>query len=141
MQRVESLTLRHGERIAILRPGTPPEPGDPYNGGDFSVELRAEGMTATRRVFVHGWSDVAGFFADLADNWRGWPGEKTWTSPECDLTMTATHESGSHVRIELVLRDGPVHTWSVSTSVEVEPGEEMTRLAAAVAEMVPTTAA
>jgi len=140
MQRVDPLTLGHGDRIAILHPGTPPEPGNPYNGGHFTVELQARGMAATRRVFVYGWSDVAGFFSDLADNWRGWPGEKTWASPEYDLTMTATHEPGSLVRIELVLQDGPDPTWSVTTSVEVEPGEELSRLAAAVAETVPTTA-
>jgi len=138
---VDSLTLGHGERTATLRPGAPPAPGDPYNGGHFVVELRAEGMTATRQVFVYGWSDVAGFFADLAENWRGWAGPKTWTSPEYDLAMTATHESGSHVQIEMVLQDGPVHTWSVTTTVEVEPGEEMTRLAKAVAELIPTIAA
>ncbi len=137
---VDAVILGHGERTAILRPGTSPEAGDPYNGGDFLVELRAEGMTASRRVFVYGWSDVAGFFADLAENWRGWAGTKTWTSPEYDLAMTATHDAGSLVLIEMALRDGPVHTWSATTWVEVEPGEEMASVAKAVAETIPTSA-
>lgn len=136
---MDSVTLGHGERTFTLRRGTPPDPGDPYNGGTFAADLRAPGLRATRLVFHFGWSDVAGFFSELAENWRGWPGPKAWTSPEGDLAMTATHESGNHVAIEIVLRDGPAHTWSVATTVDVEPGEEMSRLAKQVAETIPTT--
>lgn len=136
---VDSVTVGHGERTVTLIRGTPPESDGSYDGGHFGVEVRATGLCATRPVFVYGWSDVAGFFSDLAENWRGWVGPKTWTSPEYDLTMTATHKSSSHVTIEFVVRDGPVHTWSATTAVDVEPGEEMTHLAKQVAELIPTT--
>jgi len=136
---VESVTLGHGERTVTLTRGVPPAPGDPYNGGHFGADLHAPGLSASRQVFVFGWSDIAGFFSDLAQHWRGWDGPKTWTSPEHDLTVTATHESGSHVRVAIVLQDGPAHTWSASTSVDVEPGEEMTLLARDLSRLTSTT--
>lgn len=136
---VDSVTLGNGERTLTLTRGNPPDLGDPYSGGNFGADLRAPGLSAARQVFIYGWSDLAGFFSDLAANWHGWVGPKTWSSPEYDLMMTATHDSGGHVTIEIVLRDGPVHTWSVATAVNVEPGEEMARLAQLIAGVIPTT--
>jgi hypothetical protein len=138
---VDSVIFGHGERTMTLIRGTPLEPADPYSGGDFGVELRAPGLSATRQVFVFGWSHVGGFFSDLAQSWRGWAGAKSWTSPEHDLSMRATHESGGRVVIEILLRDGPVHSWSVSMAVEVEPGEEMARLARDVVALIPAASA
>jgi hypothetical protein len=126
---MDAVTLGHGERTATFTRGTPPEPGDPYNGGHFTVDVRGPGLSATRAVFIYGHTDIAAYLGDLAANWRGWSGARTWESPEYDLTMAATHEAGSHVNIQVTVKDGPVHTWLVTTSVEVEPGEEMAQLA------------
>lgn len=133
---MEAVTIGHGERTVTFRNAVAPPSDDPYDGGTFDVEMRGTGLTAMRTVFTFGFSDLPGFLAELADAWRGWTGVKEWNSPERDLTIAATYQSGGHVELHFTLRDGVLPTWTSSLDVDVEAGAEMTSIAGSIRDLV-----
>ncbi|MFF8542180.1 DUF6228 family protein [Streptomyces werraensis] len=69
--------------------------------------------------------------ASLAEDFRGWQGERTWHSLRHDLTLSAEHRSGGHVRVGWAISDGaPGEEWRFETSTWHEAGEDMRTLAA-----------
>jgi hypothetical protein len=63
----------------------------------------------------------------LADSWRGWDGERHFSSLEGELTIDAVHDG--HLRLAICLRevDGPI--WKAEISVTLDPGEDLTNAA------------
>jgi hypothetical protein len=102
------------------------------------VRLRVDGLDAPLRVSSHyatGFNELVRFFRELAADWRGWPGERTYESLEHELRLTASHDG--HVRIAVQLRQSSVPDgWSASGVFSVDPGEEMTRAAESVADLL-----
>jgi hypothetical protein len=100
---------------------------------DVWVHLRVAGLDASMRVFLHyanGFDELGGFFRGLAADWRGWPGERTYESIEHELRLTATHNG--HVRLAVQLCQSSLpdrYGWSASGVFRLDPGEEMTRAA------------
>jgi hypothetical protein len=100
-----------------------------------TAELRCDGLAAKRRVvhnYASGFEDLADFFGQLADDWRGWSGEQVWESVEGDLRIEARHEY-RHVQLRIVLRSqGPGwgnEGWKVTADLTIDPSEELTRAA------------
>ncbi|WP_385633403.1 DUF6228 family protein [Streptomyces sp. SudanB5_2050] len=96
---------------------------------DFLVA--AQGESARIEVMVRTWDgdglDV--FLAELAEEFRGWKGARTWRSLEDDLTLSAEH-AGSHVRLTWGLHDRlPDDEWRFEMTTSHAPGEDMRRLA------------
>ncbi|WP_031229781.1 DUF6228 family protein [Streptomyces niveus] len=100
----------------------------------YAVELRAPGLAA-RVDEVVGWiwdSDLALFLDELATDYRGWEGERSWRTNDGDLAVAAVFRSGGHVGLAWTLRpwaaaDGG---WGASVTTWLEAGEQMTALAA-----------
>lgn len=103
------------------------------------AHLRSGGLSATRQVFhgyATGFQDLATFFGNLASAWRGWDGDRSWESVDGDLRIEARHVYG-HVHLRVTLRapgagwgdDG----WSANAHVKVDPGEQLSDVAAQVA--------
>jgi hypothetical protein len=100
-----------------------------------TAELRCDGIAASQRIvhnYASGFEDLADFFGQLADDWRGWGGERVWESVEGDLRIEARHEY-QHVQLRIVLRSqGPGwgnEGWMVAADLTIDPGEELTRAA------------
>ncbi|MFC7512647.1 DUF6228 family protein [Streptomyces thermocarboxydus] len=56
-------------------------------------------------------------------DFRGWRGARTWHSLCDDLTLSAEHHSGGHVRLTWVISDGaPTEEWRFETSTWHEAG-------------------
>lgn len=116
------------------------EPDDPAH--DYLVvQLSAEGLSATQRVYSHyasGWRNLAAFFAELAADWRGWSGTREWASVESDLKIAARHEFG-HVQLHVSLRSVKSgwgdRGWTVPAELTLEAGEQLRRVAAAIADL------
>jgi hypothetical protein len=98
-----------------------------------------EGDLNARRV-VHsahpgGFDNLAAFFAGLADDWRGWEGERIYESLEHDLRFVAVHDG--HIRLKVPLwQSSDPNGWSVETRLILEPGEELARVAEDLARFV-----
>lgn len=102
------------------------------------VNLHVGGLDASWPVspdYATGFDELAGFFRGLAADWRGWTGERTYESLEHDLQLTATHDG--HVRLAVRLsQSGLPDGWSASGVFRVDPGEEMTRAAENLADLL-----
>ena len=99
------------------------------------AELHGEGLTATRRVvnnYASGFSDLAAFFDQLVEEWRGWSDERAWESIEHDLRIEARHQH-QHVQLRVTVRSyGPGwgnEGWNATADITMEPGEELSRAA------------
>ncbi|KQZ70883.1 DUF6228 family protein [Nocardioides sp. Root151] len=97
--------------------------------------LDLEGLSASRSVvhnYASGFDDLANFFADLADAWRGWLGTRTWESLEGDLKIEARHDYG-HVGLTITVRRDQAewgnHGWRVTGDLTIEPGEQLSQIA------------
>jgi hypothetical protein len=139
--RVDEVTIGHGEQVATISNASPPGGSDLYQGGNFDVTLRADGMVVMQSVFIFGYSALGAYFSDLAETWRGWSGPKAWESPEHHLKIEATSDGGSHVDLLLTVRNGPWYSWTASFKIQVEAGAEMAAIARDIEQLLPTASA
>jgi hypothetical protein len=109
-------------------------PTDPWGDGyvaSLDVELHDRGLDAGAGVELS-WppdgseTDLVLFLQGLADDWRGWAGERRWRSLDGRLEIDARHDGRSRVTLGATLVDG----WTARVPVELEPGEQMGRLVA-----------
>ena len=100
----------------------------------YAVELRAPGLTArVDEVVAWVWdSDLAPFLEELAADYRGWDGERSWRNNDRDLMVSAVHRSGGHVGVTWAVRPWPQAAggWGASVTTGLEAGEQMASLAA-----------
>lgn len=100
----------------------------------FTFDASADGLHArVRDVTVAIWDrdgDLAAFLQGLADDFRGWPGQRTWQSSQLDLR--AVHHSGGHVELTWTLRPWSPQqaSWETSITTWAEAGQQLTGLAA-----------
>ena len=102
------------------------------------VCLRVPGLEASSRVSAHyasEFDDLVTFFRQLAADWRGWDGERTYESIGHDLRLTATHDGYVRLAVQRWQESGP-QGWSAAAVISLEPGEEMTRVAEDVAALL-----
>ncbi|WP_446218834.1 DUF6228 family protein [Micromonospora sp. IBHARD004] len=123
-------------------------PTDPYGDGYIWAvrsEISDEGMSAATSAMLAGrWApeneSLGWFFQSLADDWRGWEGVREWGSLEGELEIDARHDGRGHVAIGVRLRRARQayadDAWSARTVLVVEAGEEMTRLATDVRDLL-----
>ena len=80
--------------------------------------------------------DLGAWLHTLADDYKGWDGTKEWESMERDARFQARHDGVRYVRLRVSLR-GPYSDthdeWAAEATLSLEPGEELRRLADAVA--------
>lgn len=92
----------------------------------FSIELAAPSFRASVTVENPGYGHPPSqLFGELAGNWRGWQGAKTWLSLEGELEIQATSDSTGHVTLQFKVPAyvaGP-SAWSAQCSVVVEAGQ------------------
>ena len=86
--------------------------------------LAKGGLTAETWVYAHdgnGFDGLVRFFRSMADAWRGWEGEQSWSSLEGDLAVTAKHDG--HVMLQIQIRDSL--DWAANAELAIDPGEEL----------------
>ena len=94
----------------------------------FGVQAEAHGLTASIWIeTIHG-DGLDEFVRRLDDDFRGWPGERIWTSSRKDLEVRARH-LGAWIRLSWILRF-PEPTveqpdWETTIHLHVNPGEEL----------------
>jgi hypothetical protein len=138
----EGPSLRIGDGLGssiTFRAGSEPF-HDGYDFVDFPVSVSADGLAASTVVrSVEGPSPLALrlFMADIASEWKGLPEQRTWESIEHDLSIRARSDVAGHLVFTFILHENyQVSAWSASVTVNVEPGEEMSQVAAAIAHLL-----
>ncbi len=90
----------------------------------FTVELFDSEVQARARVYAYEPSHLAAFFEDMARNWRGWPGEKSWASVENDCVMSATSDGKGHIDLAVSLAPSSYpQAWRFEGHVLLEAGQ------------------
>lgn len=91
----------------------------------FVVRIEEPGLNAAAQVensrVIQG-PEV--FFQDIARNWRGWEGEKTWRALNDELCLAATCDSLGHITIRVQLQPtaGP-HGWRAVSYAHAVAGQ------------------
>lgn len=92
----------------------------------FTVTFSSASLSASHRVWVYtgDCERLVGLFVEMAENWAGWEGAKTWDAIEGDFSLSCTSDRLGHIalKVELVGRDAP-ELWSAKFNVEVEAGQ------------------
>lgn len=111
------------------------DPSDPYLANDdmveYSVRLLGDGLAAQALVLsldAMG-SGLLGFVEQLAADFRGWEGARTWQNADHDLTVEATWTTRGYVKLRWSITPSLHDRWTASAEVEVEAGAEMVALA------------
>jgi Family of unknown function (DUF6228) len=93
----------------------------------WQVTLILPGLSASAEVDAvayDGEHTLGLLFRRLADDWRGWEGERTWRSLEGDFDLAATHDGLGHVALEVRLRSGPYAAdWLATGTLSLDAGQ------------------
>src|SRR5689334_12991557 len=101
---------------------------------DYLVEVAGAGMKATAVVTSLEGDLLAGYFADLAEEFGGWSGIRQWRSLEDQLRVEARWGSRGHVTLTFRLRPKAYDVpWDLSVDLDVEAGAQMEALSVAMA--------
>ena len=63
------------------------------------------------------------FWRELAEDWRGWEGTRSWRSLEGELELSATSDRLGHVELEVRLDEGAPFQWRVYGMISLEGGQ------------------
>ncbi len=113
----------------------------PYGPDDHDVSgllVRSRGAHATveAQVILLGGDDgLVTFLRSLYDDFRGWDGERTWTTCNRELSVGATHDGYTHLRWNLTHRLATDPVWTFSTVTHHGP-EDIRRLCDAFTELL-----
>lgn len=123
-----ALVVQVGEGFLLSEPLRPYEDELTLH---FLVAAHGRWGKVATAVETWGGDGLDTFLASLAEDFRGWQGERTWHSLCHDLTLSAEHHSGGHVRLRWAISDGePTEEWRFETSTWHQAGEDMRTLAA-----------
>ena len=94
------------------------------SGDRYRVSLDGDEITATTTVWGYSDSDfLVQLFTYIAKNWKGWDGEKQWSSIESDLMLIATSDNLGHITLEVsICKNHPDNDWSISAPVHLDAG-------------------
>ena len=121
---MRTFTITADEGTLILE-GTPTAASGPYEAWDYVARLEARSVSARVEVSDHLPDRFAQFFASLAQEWKGWAGERAYESLEPLLGISAKHDGKGLVQFTVLLRAGARERfgWSVSQRLSVELGQ------------------
>jgi len=99
--------------------------------GTLIVEIRAGGLSCDGSALTLRGDGLESFLAELAADWRGWKGTRTWDAIEGEMTIEATHR-GNRVELLFILRrDYEPDAWEVRLPLLIAPGESLSQIAKA----------
>jgi hypothetical protein len=107
---------------------------DPVRSGNevasFTATLTADGMKASTGVYVMSGDGIANLFEEMAAEWRGWDGVKTWESLEGDLEVAAEHDRLGQITLRVMLRrwQSPPE-WEARADLTIDAGEQLANTA------------
>ena len=102
---------------------------------DDSFEALLEGLNFSGRTTVSLYmaGPPSGLFDEMARDWKGWKGTKTWAALEDELRIEASADSTGHVSLVVTIRDYNDPTnWRLKATLDLEAGQ-LPELAKAVA--------
>jgi hypothetical protein len=102
-----------------------PRSSRPYDPWEYVAELATGSVSARVEVHDHMPNGFREFFSGLAQDWKGWAGERHYQSLEPMLKLSVKHDGKGFALFTLLLRAGASESfsWSVSQRLTVELGQ------------------
>jgi hypothetical protein len=107
-----------GARLTFSDPEFSPDSRLNY----FVVTVEDAGLTAASRIYAYMAEGLAELFTDIAENWRGWKGEKKTETIEGDLALTCTSDTLGHTFVKISL-SSLKYNWTVQTTLRLDAGQ------------------
>lgn len=98
----------------------------PGGSESYRVTLRENEFEVSGRVYAFDPLDkgLSKFFAELAEQWTGWDGSKTWTSLEGEFKLECLHDRVGHVTTTATLRSNAYgHGWTGQIRFDIAAGQ------------------
>jgi hypothetical protein len=94
------------------------------DGDDFRVAILGDEVTAKKRIWGHSDSHLLiDLFEFMAENWKGWEGDKKWQSIESDLCLTASTDNWGHITLGVSIHaNHPDDDWSAQAPIHLDAG-------------------
>lgn len=95
-------------------------------GDEFHASLTSPEFSGTVKVWAytdaHG---IANLFESMAENWRGWNGEKKWASIEGEFAIACIHDKLGHITLNIEMHQdfGSEETWRLKGNLVVDAGQ------------------
>lgn len=97
----------------------------PWNDGQAAYDVQLTGVNLdASNVFVEdddAPQTLIEFCRELADNHKGFDGERLWESAGAALKIRADHDQVNATRLYVTLTGGPVPSWSAYAELHVDP--------------------
>ena len=117
MGRVLQITSNDHRRLVI-------DQGDEPDPLYWRAVLESPGLTATADLdtdpILFNQYLLRDYFSELAANWRGWTGIRTWRTPA--LAFAATHDGLGHVVLTAELARDLYDNWTAVVPLELDAG-------------------
>lgn len=98
--------------------------------GHIAIEIRADGITCDHGALSLRGDGLAQFLGGLVADWTGWDGTRRWDALGPELSIEASHR-GHMVELLFIVRRRDEAAWDLRLPVYLNPGEPLSRLAAA----------
>ncbi|MBD2771415.1 DUF6228 family protein [Iningainema tapete] len=96
----------------------------------FIVLLESHAINASKEVWISTGDNycdpqsLVNHFKEMALEWKGWEGEKTWSSIEGDLILSCTSDKLGHINLEVqLLQFNRPESWSATLNLSTEAGQ------------------
>ena len=115
--------LARSEDDAVLRLFAPERHGD-GSVEYFQCEVGDGSASARLRVYAYDAGLLVSLFESMTREWKGWPGEKVWHSPESEFEIRASADGQGHVTLKVILTlRTPSPAWRFECNVPLEAGQ------------------
>jgi hypothetical protein len=120
--RAAALGSRNGLRME-LRPAASAHRDQADGQPMWQVLLSGMGLSAGLDVSEASWEpcSLTDLVGDLAQDWRGWDGDRSWQSEEAELRLTARHDKSNTVLVRVEIEDGAPPRWRCEAELELDP--------------------
>jgi hypothetical protein len=94
-------------------------------GDCFTASYSSPQVTVSREVSGYeACGPLVDLFQSMARDWKGWDGERAWSSIEREFSVSAAADRLGHVSLSLRFRRFDVsEPWSISVQLQIEAGQ------------------
>jgi hypothetical protein len=96
----------------------------------FSVEVKSFQFQAMRRVYSHRDAvSLVSLFEWMADNWKGWSGNRSWSSVEGEFSLDCSSDNLGHIHLDVVISDNNhSEPWKIEARINID-AEQLSAIA------------
>jgi hypothetical protein len=116
MKTIDSFTIQTEPNIKLLFDS--PEYNQEGLLEKYQVSIFSKGLSVKLKADnpPYGHSPYK-LFEQIANDWRGWNGEKGWGAMEGEYSLTATFAKTGHITLE------EYNLWTVTAKIDIEAGQ------------------